>query len=50
MLVYYVYAMPLGQKIRRGFYEDGIWSDGGFIPYHEHRRADVARRGARRRW
>jgi hypothetical protein len=33
MLVYYVYAMPLGMKIRRGFYEDGIWADGGFIPY-----------------
>jgi len=33
MLVYYVYAMPLGQKIRRGFYEDGIWADAGFIPY-----------------
>jgi hypothetical protein len=33
MLVYYVYAMPLAQKIRRGLYEDGIWTDGGFIPY-----------------
>ena len=33
MLVYYVYAMPLGQKIKRGFYEDGIWADAGFIPY-----------------
>jgi len=33
MLVYYVYAMPLGLKIRRGLYEDGIWTDGGFIPY-----------------
>ena len=33
MLVYYIYAMPLAQKIRRGFYEDGIWADGGFIPY-----------------
>jgi len=33
MLVYYVYAMPLGQKIRRGLYEDGIWTDGGYIPY-----------------
>ncbi len=33
MLVYYVYVMPLGQKIRRGFYEDGIWADSGFIPY-----------------
>lgn len=33
MLVYYVYAMPLGLKIRRGLYEDGIWTDGGYIPY-----------------
>ncbi len=33
MLVYYVYAMPLGMKTRRGLYEDGIWTDGGYIPY-----------------
>jgi hypothetical protein len=33
MLVYYVYAMPLAQQIRRGLYEDGIWTDGGYIPY-----------------
>src|SRR3954468_2130404 len=33
MLVYYVSAMPLGLRIRRGLYEDGIWTDGGFIPY-----------------
>jgi hypothetical protein len=33
MLVYYVYAMPLGLKTRRGLYEDGIWTDGGFVRY-----------------
>jgi hypothetical protein len=33
MLVYYSYAQPLSLKIGRGFYEDGIWADGGFIPY-----------------
>jgi hypothetical protein len=33
MLVYYVYAMPLAQKIRPGLYEDGIWTDGGYIAY-----------------
>jgi hypothetical protein len=33
MLVYYVYAMPLSLKIRRGLYQDGIWTDGGYIPY-----------------
>ena len=33
MLVYYVYALPLSLRIGRGFYEDGIWTDGGFMPY-----------------
>lgn len=33
MLVYYGYAVPLSLKIGRGFYEDGIWADSGFIPY-----------------
>lgn len=33
MLVYYGYAVPLSLTIGRGFYEDGIWSDSGFIPY-----------------
>ena len=33
MLVYYVYAMPLSAKIGRGFYQDGIWADAGFVPY-----------------
>jgi hypothetical protein len=33
MLVYYGYAFPLSLKIGRGFYEEGIWADGGFIPY-----------------
>lgn len=33
MLVYYCYAMPLSFRIGRGFYEDGIWADGGFVPY-----------------
>src|SRR5262245_37914990 len=33
MLVYYAYAVPLSLKIGRGFYEDGIWADGGFVPY-----------------
>ena len=25
--------IPLSLRIGRGFYEDGIWADGGFIPY-----------------
>lgn len=33
MLVYYSYALPLSLRIGRGFYEDGIWADGGFMPY-----------------
>ena len=33
MLVYYGYALPLSLKIGRGFYEDGIWADGGYMPY-----------------
>jgi hypothetical protein len=33
MLLYYGYAFPLSLKIGRGFYQDGIWADGGFMPY-----------------
>lgn len=33
MLVYYGYAIPLSLRIGRGFYEDGIWAEGGFVPY-----------------
>jgi hypothetical protein len=33
MMVYYGYAVPLSLRIGRGFYEDGIWADGGFVPY-----------------
>ena len=35
MLVYYSYVQPLSLRIGRGFYEDGIWADGGFVPYSE---------------
>jgi hypothetical protein len=33
MLIYYCYALPLSLRIGRGFYQDGIWADGGFMPY-----------------
>ena len=33
MFVYYGYAVPLSRRIGRGFYEDGIWSENGFVPY-----------------
>ena len=35
MLLYYGYLLPLSREIGRGFYEDGIWADTSFIPYHE---------------
>jgi hypothetical protein len=35
MFVYYAYMVPLSRRIGRGFYEDGIWADSGFIPYEE---------------
>lgn len=33
MFVYYGYAFPLSTRITRGFYHDGVWSDGGFMPW-----------------
>lgn len=33
MLVYFGYAMPLSLKIARGFYEEGVWTEGGFVRY-----------------
>ena len=35
MFLYYGYLVPLSRRIRRGFYEDGIWADSAFIPYNE---------------
>jgi hypothetical protein len=35
MVVYYLGLTPLGRRIGRGFYEDGIWTDSSFIPYNE---------------
>ncbi len=35
MFLYYGYALPLSLRIGRGFYEEGIWADGGFIPYSQ---------------
>lgn len=35
MLAYYGYLIPLRVRIQRGFYEDGVWMDHGFLPYHE---------------
>jgi hypothetical protein len=33
MLLYYSYMAPLSLKIGRGFYEDGVWVEDGFLPY-----------------
>ena len=35
MFLYYALLLPLSLRIRRGFYEEGIWADSAFIPYHE---------------
>ena len=33
MLLYYSCMAPLSLKIGRGFYEDGVWVEDGFLPY-----------------
>lgn len=33
MFIYYAYAFPLSLRIGHGFYEHGIWSQRGFVPY-----------------
>jgi hypothetical protein len=35
MFLYFGCLTPLTQRIRRGFYTDGIWADSAFIPYNE---------------
>jgi hypothetical protein len=35
MFLYYAYFFPMSLTIGRGFYEDGIWAETSFIPYHE---------------
>src|SRR5262245_45680243 len=35
MFTYFAYAVPLSRRIGRGFYADGVWSEQGFIPYHQ---------------
>jgi hypothetical protein len=33
MLLYYGYLVPLSLRIGRGFYQDGVWMEDGFVPY-----------------
>jgi len=35
MFIYFGYAVPLTRRIARGFYAEGVWSEQGFIPYHQ---------------
>jgi len=35
MFIYYGYLVPLSTRVRLGLYEDGIWTDSGFMRYAE---------------
>ena len=35
MFVYFGYMLPLSQRITRGLYRDGIWTDSGFLTYQQ---------------
>lgn len=35
MFVYYGYLFPLSTRIARGFYQNGVWSDSGFMPWSQ---------------
>ena len=35
MFVYYACAFPLSTRIARGFYDDGVWSDSGFMRWSQ---------------
>ena len=35
MFAYYGYLLPLTLRIGRGFYQQGIWLEDGFVPYSE---------------
>jgi hypothetical protein len=35
MFVYYGYLLPLSTRIKRGLYQEGIWTDSGFMRYAE---------------
>lgn len=38
MALYFVFLVPLLSRIPLGLYRDGIWADGGFLPYERIRR------------
>jgi hypothetical protein len=35
MALYFIAMVPLLARIRLGLYRDGVWGDGGFLPYAE---------------
>ena len=35
MFIYYAYAFPLSLRIGHGFYDAGVWSDQGLVPYRQ---------------
>jgi hypothetical protein len=35
MFIYYICLFPLATRIARGFYQEGVWSDTGFMPWSE---------------
>jgi len=35
MFLYYGYTFPLSTRIKRGFYEEGVWSDSGFMKWSD---------------
>jgi hypothetical protein len=35
MFIYYICLFPLATRIARGFYQEGVWSDTGFMPWSQ---------------
>lgn len=35
MFVYFGYMLPFSTRMTRGVYEDGLWTDSGFLPYEQ---------------
>jgi hypothetical protein len=35
MFVYFGYMLPLSTRITRGLYDDGLWTDSGFMPFEQ---------------
>ena len=33
MSLYFILMVPLSARIQRGLYRDGVWADGGFLPW-----------------